>query len=221
MRAKLPEIKKELRKRMHQPFPEQGRWLAQVVRGYLAYHAVSTNRATVTAFPSLCSTALAPHASAPQPERSLHVGADGAAGRRLAPLNLETSTPGQMCDLPSNTRGKNRMPELGPVRSGRRDLLDHRSSSSEQRRRYGDPEHLRCFHIDDKLVLKRPKANATSTTLRQLLLKSRRNPRHNDIRYFLSTHPTRTPHQLPRHAQMNRATFNEPEAIASLEPAIT
>jgi len=50
MRAKLPEIKKELRKRMHQPLPEQGRWLAQVVRGYLAYHAVPTNRATVTAF---------------------------------------------------------------------------------------------------------------------------------------------------------------------------
>src|SRR5262249_41614071 len=28
---------------------------------------------------------LAPHASAPQPERSLHLGEDGAAGRRLAP----------------------------------------------------------------------------------------------------------------------------------------
>jgi len=50
MRAKLAEIKKELRKRMHQPIPEQGRWLAQVVRGYFAYHAVPTNRATVTAF---------------------------------------------------------------------------------------------------------------------------------------------------------------------------
>jgi group II intron reverse transcriptase/maturase len=50
MRAKLTEIKKELRKRMHQPIPEQGRWLAQVVRGYFAYHAVPTNRATVAAF---------------------------------------------------------------------------------------------------------------------------------------------------------------------------
>jgi RNA-directed DNA polymerase len=27
---------------MHQPIPEQGRWLAQVVRGYFAYHAVPT-----------------------------------------------------------------------------------------------------------------------------------------------------------------------------------
>src|SRR5262245_64332842 len=50
MRAKLAEVKKELRKRMHQPIPEQGRWLAQVVRGYFAYHAVPTNRASISAF---------------------------------------------------------------------------------------------------------------------------------------------------------------------------
>ena len=43
MRAKLPEIKEELRRRMHQSIPEQGRWLAQVMRGYFAYHAVPTN----------------------------------------------------------------------------------------------------------------------------------------------------------------------------------
>ena len=43
MRAKLREIKEELRRRMHQSIPEQGRWLAQVIRGYFAYHAVPTN----------------------------------------------------------------------------------------------------------------------------------------------------------------------------------
>ena len=43
MRAKLSEIKEELRRRMHQAIPEQGRWLAQVIRGYFAYHAVPTN----------------------------------------------------------------------------------------------------------------------------------------------------------------------------------
>ena len=43
MRAKLREIKEELRRRMHQPIPEQGRWLGQVVRGFFAYHAVPTN----------------------------------------------------------------------------------------------------------------------------------------------------------------------------------
>jgi len=50
MRTKLQEVKKELRKRMHQPIPEQGRWLGQVVRGYFAYHAVPTNGSRLGAF---------------------------------------------------------------------------------------------------------------------------------------------------------------------------
>jgi hypothetical protein len=43
LRAKLKEIKEELRKRMHQPVPEQGAWLKQVVVGFYNYHAVPTN----------------------------------------------------------------------------------------------------------------------------------------------------------------------------------
>lgn len=50
MRAKLKEIKEELRRRMHQPIPEQGKWLTQVVRGYYGYHAVPTNLAALKAF---------------------------------------------------------------------------------------------------------------------------------------------------------------------------
>ena len=50
MRARLLEIKEELRQRMHQSIGEQGRWLAQVVRGYFAYHAVPTNHAALAAF---------------------------------------------------------------------------------------------------------------------------------------------------------------------------
>jgi RNA-directed DNA polymerase len=50
MRTKLKEIKEELRRRMHQPIPEQGKWLAQVVRGYFAYHAVPTNGMRIGAF---------------------------------------------------------------------------------------------------------------------------------------------------------------------------
>jgi group II intron reverse transcriptase/maturase len=50
MRVKLREIKEELWQRMHQPIPEQGRWLAQVVRGYFAYHAVPLNFAALSAF---------------------------------------------------------------------------------------------------------------------------------------------------------------------------
>jgi RNA-directed DNA polymerase len=49
MRAKLGEIKEELRRRMHQAIPEQGRWLAQVIRGYFAYHAVPTNYSALSA----------------------------------------------------------------------------------------------------------------------------------------------------------------------------
>jgi retron-type reverse transcriptase len=41
--AKLREIKDELRRRILQPIPEQGRWLRLVITGYYAYHAVPTN----------------------------------------------------------------------------------------------------------------------------------------------------------------------------------
>jgi RNA-directed DNA polymerase len=50
MRTKLREVKEELRRRMHQPIPEQGRWLRQVVTGFLAYHAVPTNIAALSTF---------------------------------------------------------------------------------------------------------------------------------------------------------------------------
>jgi RNA-directed DNA polymerase len=50
LRAKLAEIKAELRRRMHHPIPEQGRWLAQVIGGFFAYHAVPTNYAALGDF---------------------------------------------------------------------------------------------------------------------------------------------------------------------------
>jgi len=43
MRAKLKMLKEEMWQRMHQPIPQQGKWLARVVRGYFNYHAVPTN----------------------------------------------------------------------------------------------------------------------------------------------------------------------------------
>ena len=49
-RAKLKEIKEALRKRMHQPIPEQGGWLKQVVTGYYNYHAVPTNARALWSF---------------------------------------------------------------------------------------------------------------------------------------------------------------------------
>jgi RNA-directed DNA polymerase len=50
MTTKLKEIKEELRRRMHQPIPEQGKWLKQVVTGYFAYHAVPTNSRALASF---------------------------------------------------------------------------------------------------------------------------------------------------------------------------
>jgi RNA-directed DNA polymerase len=50
VRAKLQALRQELRRRMHQPIPAQGRWLAQVIRGYFNYHAVPTNRRAIASF---------------------------------------------------------------------------------------------------------------------------------------------------------------------------
>jgi RNA-directed DNA polymerase len=50
MRAKLQEVKKVLRQRMHQSIPAQGKWLRQVVTGYFNYHAVPTNRRALVTF---------------------------------------------------------------------------------------------------------------------------------------------------------------------------
>jgi RNA-directed DNA polymerase len=50
MRAKLQAIKQELRRRMHQPLPHQGKWLRQVIRGYFNYYAVPTNGRALVGF---------------------------------------------------------------------------------------------------------------------------------------------------------------------------
>ncbi len=50
MRAKLKAVKTELKRRMHLPIPEVGRWLASVVRGHLAYFAVPGNSYAIEEF---------------------------------------------------------------------------------------------------------------------------------------------------------------------------
>jgi len=50
MRAKLRQVKDQLKARRHRPVPEQGAWLASVVRGHLAYYAVPGNARAVQAF---------------------------------------------------------------------------------------------------------------------------------------------------------------------------
>src|SRR5205807_2828859 len=50
MRAKLRMIKEEMRRRMHWPIPNQGKWLRHVIAGYYNYHAVPTNYRALVEF---------------------------------------------------------------------------------------------------------------------------------------------------------------------------
>jgi RNA-directed DNA polymerase len=50
MRAKLHQVKRELRRRRHLPIPKQGQWLGSVVRGHNAYYAVPGNIHAIRAF---------------------------------------------------------------------------------------------------------------------------------------------------------------------------
>jgi RNA-directed DNA polymerase len=50
LRAKLKQVKAELRRRLHWPIPEQGRWLASVLRGHFNYYAVPGNIDAISAF---------------------------------------------------------------------------------------------------------------------------------------------------------------------------
>jgi group II intron reverse transcriptase/maturase len=50
LRAKLKEVKEALKRRLHQPIPEVGTWLGQVVRGFFNYHAVPTNFEALASF---------------------------------------------------------------------------------------------------------------------------------------------------------------------------
>ena len=50
LRAKLKQVKDQLMRRRHLSIPEQGQWLASVVRGHFAYYAVPGNVRAVNAF---------------------------------------------------------------------------------------------------------------------------------------------------------------------------
>jgi RNA-directed DNA polymerase len=48
--GKIREVTLEMRRRMHQPIAQQGRWLQAVVRGHYAYYGVPTNVHALGAF---------------------------------------------------------------------------------------------------------------------------------------------------------------------------
>jgi group II intron reverse transcriptase/maturase len=50
LQAKLGEVKIELKRRMHDPIPEVGRWLRSVVGGHIRYYGVPTNGTALHTF---------------------------------------------------------------------------------------------------------------------------------------------------------------------------
>ncbi len=48
--AKLKAVKEALRRRMHKSIPEQGRWLAAVLRGHYQYYGVPFNSEALWGF---------------------------------------------------------------------------------------------------------------------------------------------------------------------------
>jgi RNA-directed DNA polymerase len=50
MHAKLKSVKTEMRRRMHHPIPQQGRWLARVLTGHYNYYAVPDNSEALRGF---------------------------------------------------------------------------------------------------------------------------------------------------------------------------
>ena len=50
LQTKLNEVKAELQQRMHEPIPEQGKWLQAVVRGHVRYYGVPMNHSALALF---------------------------------------------------------------------------------------------------------------------------------------------------------------------------
>jgi RNA-directed DNA polymerase len=50
LRAKLEEVKQQLRQRMHEPIALTGKWLRSIVQGYFNYHAVPGNTESLCIF---------------------------------------------------------------------------------------------------------------------------------------------------------------------------
>ena len=71
--------KAEIEQRQHQPIPEQGRWLASVLRGHYNYYAVPDNIEALRAFRRQAVVALAQGAPASQPAHHGDLGADVTA----------------------------------------------------------------------------------------------------------------------------------------------
>src|SRR5262245_11476955 len=85
MRAKLAEVKKELRKRMYQLIPDQGTLTGASRQRLLRLSRGSHEPRDDRSVRSLRGTVIVSHASAPQPESPVHMGTGASPRCRLAP----------------------------------------------------------------------------------------------------------------------------------------
>ena len=84
MRAKLNSVKTEMRRRMHHPIPEQGRWLASVLQGHYNYYAVPDNSEALRGFRDAVIRHWRQALAASQPERPDDLGAHASPRRSMA-----------------------------------------------------------------------------------------------------------------------------------------
>ena len=109
MRVKLKEIREEMRRRRHQPVPEQGKWLRQVVSGFFEYHAVPTNSRAL----KRSGTTLPTFGGARSGGAAKKIGRPGNGSRSWPTIfsqNRKSFTLGRMRALPSDTQGGSRVP---------------------------------------------------------------------------------------------------------------
>ncbi len=111
MRAKLKDIKVELRRRMHWPIPEQGKWLRQVVTGHFGYLRGSNERPGAYGVPVPCDRPLAADASAAQPEETASPGIGWRSWPTTGFPSRVSFIHGRACASPSTTRGRSHVRE--------------------------------------------------------------------------------------------------------------
>ena len=99
--------RQEMRRRMHQPIPQQGKWLMQVISGFFNYHAVPTNSAALSAF-RYHVTVLWLRALRRRSQK------DRMTWTRMAKLaaNPASFILGRASGLPSSTQGRSRVREF-------------------------------------------------------------------------------------------------------------
>jgi hypothetical protein len=73
MRTKLREIKERLMATRHDGIDGQGKWLAQVLRGWMAYYAVPIERLSDLSIPASHDRTLAQSPTAPRPAAPINM----------------------------------------------------------------------------------------------------------------------------------------------------